>query len=88
VLSLIDCQNLGLIRKDREKIRLITVKGETTARVFTAPSMEIMGTNLKAENVDVVAKKVMGFPLIIGMTFLENFNWSYNKAKNEFTIEK
>jgi len=69
-------------------MRLITVKGETTARVFTDLSMGIMGTNLKAENVDIVAKKVIGFPLIIGMTFLQNFNWSYNKAKNEFAIEK
>ena len=83
-----DCLNLGLSRKGREKVQLITVKGETTARVYTASLMTVVGTELKAQNVDVVAKNVRGFPLILGITFLSNFNWKFDKETGEFTLSK
>lgn len=83
-----DCLNLGLSRKDREKIRLITVKGETIAKVYTASLMTVVGTELKAQNVDVVAKNVKGFPLILGINFLKNFNWKYDKETTDFTLSR
>ena len=81
-----DCLNLGLPRKGKERVRLMTVKGDATGRVYTAPSMTIVGTELKAENVDFIAKNVPGFPLIVGISFLKNFNWKYDKERNKFTI--
>lgn len=81
-----DCLNLGLPRKGKQKMQLITVKGDTTARIYNAQLMTIVGNKLKAPNVDVVAKNVKGFPLILGMTFLRNFDWKYNKETTEFTL--
>lgn len=81
-----DCLNLGLPRKGKQKLQLITVKGDTTARVYTAQLMTIVGKELKAPNVDVVAKYVKGFPLILGINFLRNFNWKYDKETTEFTL--
>lgn len=86
VLNEHDCLNLGLPRKGRQSMQLITVKGYTSARAYTTPLMTIVGTELKAENVDIVAKNVKGFPLIIGFSFLKNFNWKYDKETTEFTI--
>ena len=50
--------------------------------------MAIGGKKLKAINVEIAAKKVPGFPLILGMSFLSQFNWSFNKRRKEFTILK
>lgn len=89
VLSETDCINLGLSRHpDKLKVELMTVKGDTTAKVFIAPSMAIEHTQLVAKNVEVVAKRVKGYPLILGMTFLKQFNWSFRRDTNEFTISQ
>lgn len=89
VLSEHNCTNLGLTRHpDKLKVSLITVKGDTSAKIFIAPSMAIEGKKLKAINVEIAAKKVPGFPLILGMSFLSQFNWSFNKRRKEFTILK
>jgi clan AA aspartic protease (TIGR02281 family) len=80
------CLNLGIPRKGNQRIQLMTVKGDTTARIYTIPQITIVGTQLKASNVDVVAKNVRGFPLILGMNFLRNFNWKYDKETTEFTL--
>lgn len=66
----------------------MTVKGEASARLYFAQSMKVEGTDLERNNVEVLAKKVPGFPLLMGMSFLKHFNWSFNKEKQEFTISK
>jgi len=86
VLSDVDCVNLGLVRKDKERVKLMTVKGETSAPLFVAPLMTIESTQLMRENVEVVAKAVPGFPAILGMSFMRHFDWSFSKEKQEFTI--
>lgn len=87
VLSEHNCINLGLTRQpDKLKVSLMTVKGDTSANLFIAPSIAIEGTELKAINVEVAAKRVPGFPLILGMSFLSQLNWSFNKQRKEFTI--
>ena len=86
VLSDVDCANLGLARRGRERVRLMTVKGETSAPVFVAPLMKIENTELVKENVEVAAKAVPGFPAILGMSFMRHFDWSFSKEKQEFTI--
>jgi len=86
VLSDVDCVNLGLVRKDKERVKLMTVKGETSAPLFVAPLMTIESTQLMRENVEVVAKAVPGFPAILGMSFMRYFDWSFSKEKQEFTI--
>lgn len=88
VLSEVDCINLGLIRKGKDRVVLMTVKGEATAKLFVAPWMAIEGTELAKENVEVVAKVVPGFPVILGMSFLRHFNWSFDQEKQEFSIFK
>lgn len=88
VLSEANCVNLGLKRKGKTKVTLMTIKGETTAKVYTAPTMKIFGTELEARDVDVVAKHVKGFSLILGMSFLKRFSWCYNKDTNEFKLFK
>jgi len=85
-LSDVDCVNLGLVRKGRERVKLMTVKGETSARLFVAPLMRLENTELVKENVEVVAKAVPGFPAILGMSFLRRFDWSFSKEKQEFTV--
>jgi len=85
-LSDVDCVNLGLVRKGRERVKLMTVKGETSARLFVAPLMRLENTELVKENVEVVAKAVPGFPAILGMSFLRHFDWSFSKEKQEFTV--
>ena len=86
VLSDVDCVNLGLVRKGREQVRLMTVKGETSAPVFVAPLMKVENTGFVKENVEVVAKAVRGFTAILGMSFLRHFDWRFSKDKQEFTI--
>ena len=86
VLSDVDCVNLGLVRKGRERVRLMTVKGETSVPLFVAPLMRIENTELVKENVEVAAKAVPGFPAILGMSFMRHFDWSFSKEKQEFTI--
>jgi clan AA aspartic protease (TIGR02281 family) len=87
ILSEHNCINLGLTRHpDKLKVSLMTVKGDTSANVFIAPSMVIEGTELKAISVEVAAKRVSGFPLILGMSFLSQFNWAFNKQRKEFMI--
>jgi len=86
VLSDVDCVNLGLVRKGRERVRLMTVKGETSVPLFVAPLMKIEDTGLVKENVEVAAKAVLGFPAILGMSFMRHFDWSFSKEKQEFTI--
>jgi len=86
VLSDVDYVNLGLVRKGRERVKLITVKGETSAPLFIAPSMKIEDTQLMKENIEVVAKAVPGFPAILGMSFMKHFDWSFSKDKQEFTV--
>jgi len=86
VLSDVDCVNLGLVRKGRERVKLITVKGETSAPMFIAPLMKIEDTHLMKENVEVVAKAVPGFPAILGMSFMKHFDWSFSKEKQELTV--
>jgi len=85
-LSDVDCANLGLVRKGRERVRLMTVKGETSAPLFVAPLMKIENTELVKERVEVVAKAVPGFPAILGMSFMRHFDWGFSKEKQEFTI--
>lgn len=86
VLSRVNCVNLGLIRKGKEKVTLMTVKGETSAPLFVAPLMMIEGTELMQENVEIVAKAVLGFPVILGMSFLRHFDWAFSTARQEFAI--
>jgi len=86
LLSDVECTNLGLIRKGRERVTLMTVKGETSLPLFVAPLMKIENTGLVKENVEVVARAVPGFPAILGMSFMRHFDWSFNKDKQEFTI--
>lgn len=50
VLNPTDCRNLDLIRKDHDRVRLITVKGETMALVYVALSMKIENTDLEVSN--------------------------------------
>jgi len=85
-LSDVDCVNLGLVRKGRERVKLMTVKGETSAPLFVAPLMKIENTEFVKEKVEVVAKAVPGFPAILGMSFIRHFDWSFSKEKQEFTI--
>lgn len=86
VLSHVNCVNLGLVKKGRERVRLMTVKGETSAPLFVAPLMKIENTELVKENVEFVAKAVPGFPAILGMNFMKHFDWSFSRNKQEFTI--
>jgi len=86
LLSDIECVNLGLVWKGRDRVTLMTVKGETSLPVFVAPSMKIENTSLIKDNVEVVARIVPGFPAILGMSFMRHFNWSFDKEKQEFTI--
>jgi len=86
VLSDVECLNLGLVRKGRERVKLMTVKGETSAPLFVASLMKVENTGLMKENVEVVAKAVPGFPAILGMSFMRYFDWSFSKDKQEFTI--
>ena len=86
VLSDVDCVNLGLVRKGMERVRLMTVKGETSVPLFVAPLMKIENTELMKENVEVAAKAVPGFPAILGMSFMRHFDWTFSKEKQEFTI--
>ena len=86
VLSDVDCVNLGLVRKGRERVRLMTVKGETSVPLFVVPLMNIENTELAKENVEVAAKAVPGFPAILGMSFMRHFDWSFSKEKQEFTV--
>jgi len=85
-LSDVDCVNLGLVRKGRERVKLMTVKGETSAPLFVASLMKIENTEFVKENVEVVAKAVPGFPAILGMSFMRHFDWSFSREKQEFTI--
>jgi len=85
-LSDVDCVNLGLVRKGRERVKLMTVKGETSAPLFVASLMKIENTEFVKENVEVVAKSVPGFPAILGMSFMRHFDWRFNKVKQEFTL--
>jgi len=39
VLSDVDCVNLGLVRKGRERVSLMTVKGETSVPLFVAKAV-------------------------------------------------
>jgi len=48
--------------------------------------MRLENTELRKENVEVVAKAVPGFPAILGMSFMRHFNWNFNKERQEFTI--
>jgi len=67
VLSEHNCTNLGLTRHpDKLKVSLITVKGDTSAKIFIAPSMAIEGKKLKAINVEIAAKKSSRFPSYTG----------------------
>jgi len=86
VLSDVECLNLGLIRKGRERVKLMTVKGETSVPLFVAPLMKIEDTKFVKENVEIVAKAVPGFPAILGMSFMRHFDWGFSKEKQEFTI--
>jgi hypothetical protein len=67
-------------------VRLMTVKGETSAPLFSAPLMKIEDTDLVKENVEVVANPVPGFPAILGMSFMRHFDWSLSREKQQFTI--
>jgi len=86
LLSDVECVNLGLLRRGRERVTLMSVKGETSLPLFVAPLMKVENTSLVKENVEVVARAVTGFPAILGMSFMKHFNWSFNKEKQEFTI--
>ena len=86
LLSDVECVNLGLLRKGRERVTLMTVKGETSLPLFVAPLMKVENTSLVRENVEVVARAVTGFPAILGMSFMRHFDWSFSKEKQEFTI--
>lgn len=82
-----DCENLGLVRDEkRRKVLILTVKGETVADLYVAPSLIVMGTNLSLKNVEVLAKTIHGMPCILGMNFLRQFDWRFSKEKQEFTI--
>ena len=86
LLSYVECMNLGLLRKGRERVTLMTVKGETSLPLFVAPLMKVENTGFARENVEVVARAVTGFPAILGMSFMRHFDWSFSKEKQEFTI--
>jgi predicted aspartyl protease len=82
-----DCVNLGLVRDvQRRKVMILTVKGETVADLYSALSVGVVDSDLSVKNVEVLAKTVHGMPCILGMSFLRNFDWSFNKEKQEFTI--
>jgi len=86
LLSDVECVNLGLVRKGRERVTLMTVKGETSLPLFVASLIKVEDTSLVKENVEVVARAVSGFPAILGMSFMRHFNWRFDKEKQEFTI--
>lgn len=82
-----DCENIGLVRdKKRRKVLILTVKGETVADLYVAPSVTAMGTNFSLKNVEVLAKTVHGMPCILGMNFLRQFDWGFSVEKQEFTL--
>jgi len=82
-----DCVNLGLVRDEkRRKVLILTVKGETVADLYSALSVGVADTNLSVKNIEVLAKTVHGMPCILGMSFLRQFDWSFSKKKQEFTI--
>lgn len=87
ILSEPSCTNLGLLRHPRgQRVTLRTVTGDTVARIFIAKSVSIEGSDIRLENIEIAAKSVPGFPMILGMSFLKNLNWSFNKQRQEFTI--
>jgi clan AA aspartic protease (TIGR02281 family) len=87
ILSERDCVNLGLFRDEkRRKVSILTVKGETVADLYSASSISVVGANFSTKNVEVLAKTVHGMPCILGMSFLRQFDWSFSKEKQEFTI--
>jgi len=82
-----DCLNLGLARDEkRRKVLILTVKGEAVADLYFASSLGVMGTNYSVKNVEVLAKTVHGMPCILGMNFLRQFDWSFSKKKQEFSV--
>lgn len=82
-----DCENLGLLRDEkRRKVLILTVKGETVADLYVAPSMTLIGTDFSLKNVEVLAKTIHSMPCILGMNFLRQFDWSFSKEKQEFSI--
>ena len=82
-----DCVNLGLVRDvKRRKVLILTVKGEAVADLYFASSMSVVDTNFSVKNIEVLAKTVHGMPCILGMSFLRQFDWSFSKEKQEFTI--
>ena len=87
ILPEMDCVNLGLVRDEkRRKVSILTVKGDTVADLYSALSIGVVDTSLYVKNVEVLAKTVRGMPCILGMSFLRQFNWSFSKEKQEFTI--
>jgi len=82
-----DCVNLGLVRDEkRRKVLILTVKGEAVADMYSAPSIGVVGTDFSVKNVEVLAKTIHGMPCILGMNFLRQFDWSFSKDKQEFSI--
>src|SRR3989337_1633405 len=54
-----DCENLGLVRDEkRRKVLILTVKGETVADLYVAPSLIVMGTNLSLKKVEGFINKI------------------------------
>jgi clan AA aspartic protease (TIGR02281 family) len=82
-----DCVNLGLARDEkRRKVSILTVKGETAADLYSALSVSVVDSDLLIKNVEILAKTVHGMPCILGMSFMRQFDWSFSKEKQEFTI--
>jgi hypothetical protein len=62
------------------------VKGETVADLYSALHVDVVDTDLSVKNIEILAKTVHGMPCILGMSFLRQFDWSFSKEKQEFTI--
>lgn len=89
VLNPVFVKEYGLRRpKDprRWKTSLITVAGEISVGVYIADRIEIAGTQLYAENIEVIAKKISGFPCLLGMNFLSRFEWCFDSKARKLTI--
>jgi len=84
------CQLLNLQQFDEQnpEITVLTGSGYIQAPLRTATKIEILGSQIRKNNIPVLCHHIPRGVTILGQTFLKDYKATFNWKQNTFTLEE